>query len=83
MIYVVFADMQNISDIFTSLGGTGAVAKILGVKHSAASEMRRRGSIPVRYWPVLIEGAAAVGVEIDSDILVKVHVSPAPAGEAA
>jgi hypothetical protein len=82
--------MQNVDDIFTKLGGTGAVARIIDVKHSAASEMRRRGSIPVRYWPQLIDGAAALDVAIDSDLLVRVHVpatptpeQPAPQGEAA
>lgn len=75
--------MQNVGDIFTLMGGTGAVARILDIKHSTASEMRRRGSIPVRYWPALIEGAAAIGADLDSDILVKAHVAPASAGEAA
>lgn len=68
--------MENVDDIFIKLGGTGAVARIIDVKHSAASEMRRRGSIPVRYWPMLIEGARASGVAIDSDILMSVHIPP-------
>ncbi|MER8925816.1 hypothetical protein NKJ51_12525 [Mesorhizobium sp. M0134] len=54
---------------------------MIDVKHSAASEMRRRQSIPVRYWPQLIAGAKTAGVEIDSDLLVKVHVAAAPAQE--
>ena len=66
--------MQNVDDIFTALGGSGSVARILDVKPSAASEMRRRGSIPVRYWPRLIEGAEALGVSIDSDMLVQLHI---------
>lgn len=73
--------MENVDDIFTKLGGTGAVARIIDVKHSAASEMRRRGSIPVRYWPMLIEGARASGVAIDSDILMSVHIPPPLAPE--
>lgn len=67
--------MQNVDDIFSALGGSGAVAKIIDVKPSAASEMRRRQSIPVRYWPRLIAGAQAVQVAIDNDLLVKVHVT--------
>jgi hypothetical protein len=65
--------MNTVDDIFTTLGGTGAVAKIIGVKHSAASEMRRRGSIPVRYWPALMQGARELAVSIDSDTLVTIH----------
>lgn len=67
--------MQNVDDIFTKLGGTGAVARMIDVKHSAASEMRRRQSIPVRYWPDLIAKAKLADVDIDSDLLVKVHVT--------
>ena len=75
--------MKTVDDIFSALGGTGALAKIIEVKHSAASEMRRRGSIPVRYWPQLIEGARAAGVSIDSDLLVDVHVGAASIPERA
>lgn len=75
--------MNTVSDIFERLGGTGAVAKIIDVKHSAASEMRRRKSIPVRYWPQLIDGARRVNMEIDSDLLMSVHAVAAPAHEAA
>ncbi|RUW98316.1 MAG: hypothetical protein EOS71_00410 [Mesorhizobium sp.] len=70
--------MKNVGDIFDELGGTGAVARIIEVKHSAASEMKRRNSIPVRYWPLLVTGAQARGVELDNDVLVKVHASTVP-----
>jgi hypothetical protein len=65
--------MHSVDDIFRELGGTGAVAKIIDVKQSAASEMRRRGSIPVRYWPQLVSGASSAGVIIDNDFLVSLH----------
>ncbi|WP_363613236.1 carph-isopro domain-containing protein [Mesorhizobium sp.] len=67
--------MQTVHDIFEALGGTGAVARVIGVKHSAASEMRRRQSIPVKYWPALMSKAAEERIAIDSDVLVRVHVS--------
>ena len=76
--------MRTIDEVFERLGGTGLVARLIEVKHSAASEMRRRASIPVRYWPQLIEGARAAGVTIDSDMLVAIHVpSTADHGAAA
>ena len=46
--------MMDIGRIFDALGGSGKVATALGIKPSAASEMKRRGSIPVRYWPKLL-----------------------------
>lgn len=78
--------MNTVEDIFRELGGTGAVAKAINVRHSTASEMRRRQSIPVKYWRRLIEAAAASGnSEIDTDILVRIHVeaTPTPAQETA
>lgn len=69
--------MRTVEDVFEKLGGTGAVARLIEVKHSAASEMRRRQSIPVRYWPNLIDRAHAAGVEISSDVLMAVH-APEP-----
>jgi len=77
--------MNTIAEIFRGLGGTGAVAKALNVGHSTASEMRRRQSIPVKYWPALMECAASAGrSEVDTDLLVRVHVEASQtAGEAA
>lgn len=70
--------MNTVNDIFQGLGGTGAVAKGIGVGHSTASEMRRRNSIPVKYWPDLVEYAQSVGnQQIDNDLLVRIHVEAA------
>ena len=70
--------MKSVEDIFVALGGTGAVARLLDVGHSTASEMRRRGSIPVRYWPRLVAVAAEREVKgITNDALVHMHASAA------
>lgn len=47
--------MHPIDRLFQALGGVTAVADVLGVGQSTASEMRRRKSIPVRYWPALLD----------------------------
>lgn len=71
--------MRTVDDIFDRAGGTTAFAKMIDIKPSAASEMRRRGSIPVRYWPAVIRV-----LDIDSDQLVAVHTTaPASKPEAA
>lgn len=49
--------MLDIEHIFTALGGTSAVARILSVGQSTASEMRRRRSIQVKYWRPLVAAA--------------------------
>ena len=69
--------MKTVSEIFDAIGGSSAMARVLDVKTSAASEMRRRGSIPVKYWPALIAHAATEKLEIDSDVLMNAHAEPA------
>jgi hypothetical protein len=53
--------MHTVSDIFDVLGGNAAVGRILGVNPSTASEMKRRESIPVEYWPALVAEADRMG----------------------
>ena len=66
--------MNTFGDIFEKLGGTGAVARAIEVGHSTASEMRRRKSIPVKYWPRLVDEASKRGVPtITYDRLVAIH----------
>lgn len=57
---------KTVSDIFDALGGPAAVARLLELKGtSTASEMKRRGRIPVEHWPALV----AVGVSRSADWL--------------
>lgn len=70
--------MDTVSDVFTRFEKTSAFADALGLKLSAASEMRRRKSIPVRYWPRLVEAAQERGFnEITYERLVEMH-APTP-----
>ncbi|OAH18023.1 hypothetical protein AX289_29965 [Methylorubrum populi] len=55
--------METVADIFAALGGPSAVARILGVRQSTASEMKRRNSIPPEYWVRLVGAAQAQGVD--------------------
>ena len=66
--------MTSVSSIFQNLGGPTKVARILDVGFSTASEMRRRGSIPVKYWPKLVAACEAEGVDgITYERLVEMH----------
>lgn len=53
----VMSLMRTVSDIFDAFGGNAAIGRVLGVNPSTASEMKRRESIPVEYWPMLVEAA--------------------------
>lgn len=66
--------MNTVEDVFLGFGGTSAFAGALELNLSTASEMRRRSSIPVRYWPKLVEVARQRDIEgINNDSLVKIH----------
>jgi hypothetical protein len=66
--------MNTVEDVFRKFEKTSAFADALGLKLSAASEMRRRKSIPVRYWPKLVHAAHERGMdEITNDLLVSIH----------
>lgn len=68
--------MNTIEDVFKSFDherGTSAVAEALKVGLSTASEMRRRGSIPVRYWPLLVSEGEKRSLPLSYDVLVRIH----------
>ena len=70
--------METIDDVFEAFGGTSKTANILAVKQSTASEMRRRASIPVKYWPKLIKAAKASHIRgLSNDSLARLHTGAA------
>lgn len=66
--------MKRVSDIFDAFGGPARFARCLDIGNSTASEMKRRRSIPVEYWPNLIRQALAEGIDLTNDDLVRIHV---------
>jgi hypothetical protein len=60
---VIDTVMQTASDIINVLGGNAKVADFLGVGPSTVSEMKRRNSIPVEYFPKLVKVAEREGVK--------------------
>ena len=65
--------MTSVPSLFQTLGGPTKVARMLDVGFSTASEMKRRKSIPVKYWPKLVAACAAEGVSITYERLVEMH----------
>lgn len=66
--------MYTVPDIFHAFGGPGEISKAISVKPSTASEMKRRKSIPVRYWPDLVASAKRRGIRgISYETLVQLH----------
>lgn len=68
--------MNTVDEVFVKFGGPTALGRAIGVKPSAASEMRRRSSIPVSYWKQLVEAALERGIEgLTYDRLVSIHTA--------
>lgn len=75
----------SVREIVDALGGPTEFGRICGFTRnpgSRGSDMRQRGSIPVAYWPRIVEAAQARDVAINNDVLVRAH-QPATSEEAA
>lgn len=59
--------------IINDLGGLPAVSAATGAKYSTVSEWKRAKSIPIRYWPALIDHARELDKPIDEKTLVAAH----------
>lgn len=60
--------MPTVSDIFKALRGPtdqgpATVGRIIGKPTEHAVQLRRRGRIPVVYWPALVEYAEKKGIK--------------------
>lgn len=53
--------ITDIQSVFPVFGKLADMARVLEVGPSTVSEMRRRNSIPVEYWPRLVEEAERIG----------------------
>jgi hypothetical protein len=66
--------MHTVPTIIDTIGGSGKFARELGIKPSAASEMKRRQSIPVKYWPDLVAICKNYRMRgISYNLLVNIH----------
>ncbi|RAI42800.1 hypothetical protein [Rhodoplanes roseus] len=67
--------MGTLDSLFISLGGPAEVGRIIGKSTEHAASMRRRGSIPVEYWPALVAAAEEKQiVDLTYEALVAMHV---------
>ena len=55
--------MQSFSEIIDSFGGQADFANILGTTQQNVSQMRKRNSIPSRFWPATVRAATERGIE--------------------
>lgn len=63
--------------VFSAFGTLNDFAQAAGCKYSTASEMKRRRSIPVRWWPSLIASDKGQAVRLSSESLAHAHAKTA------
>jgi hypothetical protein len=62
--------------IISDLGGSAMVARELGVAdYTTVASWGRRGSIPVRHWPALLDLAERKRVSLSADDLLRAHAA--------
>jgi hypothetical protein len=68
-------ELTSISECIDAFGGPTAFARLIQKAPSTASEMKRRGSIPLEYWPIIIDSQEGQRIGITSDGLMRLHLS--------
>lgn len=69
--------MQTLDDVFSAFGGPSKVGQAVGVSTEHAASMRRRRSIPVKYWPSLVRAARDLELDwITFEALTSLHAEP-------
>lgn len=76
-------EIRTAADVIDAFGGATSFAAIIGRKPSTASEMKRNGSIPARYWLKVVEAAGEKGLaDITLERLAEIAASPPTAPDA-
>lgn len=69
------AEPKSIPELIDAFGGASEFGRIIDKIPSTASEMKRSGSIRVRYWPKIIAAASERGIEgVSYESLVQMHI---------
>ena len=62
------------ADVIEKFGGPSAVARRFDCGQSTVSEMKRRGRIPLEYWPRLIHARQGKELGLSYDLLARLHI---------
>jgi len=65
--------MNSVEDLFRNFGGPSKVGQAIGVSTEHAAAMKRRRSIPSRYWLPLIQAAEARGIAVSLEQIAHLH----------
>jgi hypothetical protein len=66
--------MKTIPEIIDAIGGPFAFARLLKIKNSTATEIKRREVLAVKYWPVVVRHCKENKIRgVSNDVLVLLH----------
>lgn len=70
------AEFETVPSLINLWPSLAVFAADAGVSYEAAKQMRRRGSIPVGYWPAIIAAADTRGIDgVSSETLMASHAA--------
>ena len=72
--------MNTVDDIFEAFGGPASFGRAIGVTTEHATQMKRRKSIPVRWWPKVLAAAKDRGIPLTDSVLISIHAPFGVAG---
>jgi hypothetical protein len=67
----------SVAELIDAFDGVTAFSRIIKKGVSTASEMKRSGSIDVKYWPDIIAAAPEHDIEVTSETLMAMHTKSA------
>ena len=73
--------MRSVEDIIAKFGTGAEFGRAIGVPTTHVGVMKRRRSIPSRYWAAVVEGARQRDIDLTLEDIARVHDhrgAPAP-----
>lgn len=67
--------MNTVYEIIEKLGGQAAIGRFANIGPSTVGCWKANGSIPVRYWPVVIKYAGEQGARLDAEAMLRAHIA--------
>ena len=74
--------MKTVEDLINKFGNKKALAEQIGIVPSNIIFWIKRGAIPVKYWPRLIDLCHERSIEMNAEILMRINLSKPKDGDA-
>lgn len=68
------ATPSTVPELIDAFGGNAKFGRAIGLAPSAVGEQKRNGSVPVKYWDLVIAAAREAGLVVTYESLAKMHI---------